>query len=180
MTSSKSFLRIRIIYAATTVFLVALSVYTFIQIKNLMDSSELINHANQVTQSLQKISTDIILAESSKRGFLLSGDSLHLRKRDSALNKLSSERSHLFQLVIDNTQQLKNLTTLDSAINKKVASILDIPYSKVLLFSRPLTQPNIKYSVKSMDFVRLNIDVMIAEESLLLALRRLYIAINHL
>ena len=134
-----------------------------------MDTSELINHTNQVTQSLQKISTNIILAESSKRGFLLSGDSIHLRKRDSALNKLFSERTLLFQLVSDNVQQIKNLAILDSAIKKKVASILDIPYSKALLFSRPFTQPNIKYSVKSMDYVRLNIDVMIAEESLSLA-----------
>ncbi len=171
MKSSKSFLRIRIIYVATTVFLVALSVYTFIQIKNLTDTSELINHTNQVTQSLQKISTDIILAESSKRGFLLSGDSIHLRKRDSALTKLFSERSLLFQLVSDNTQQLKNLSILDSAIQKKVMSIRDIPNSQAFLLSRPFTQPNIKYSVKSMDYVRLNIDVMIAEESLLLAHR---------
>ena len=171
MVAFNSFLRIRIIYVATTIFLVALSVFSFIQIKNLLDSFELINHTNQVTHSLQKISTDIIQAESSKRGFLLTGDSIHLKNRDSALDNLSLEHQLLFQLISDNPQQIKNLSILDSSISKKVASIRDIPYSKQLLLSRPIIQPNITNSVISMANVSVNIKVMLVEESLLLVHR---------
>ena len=100
---SQSFKRIRIIYAATTLLLVALSVYAFIQIKSLIDAANNMNNANKITQTLQNIATNIVQAESSSRGFLLTKDSIHLLNLTIALNKLHLEREELNQLITENS-----------------------------------------------------------------------------
>jgi signal transduction histidine kinase len=170
-TTSRSFLQIRIIYVATTLFLVALSVYTFIKLKKLTDSYELVNHTNQVTQSLQSVLTSIIQAEDCKRGFLLSGDSLHLTKRDSALHKISKESQALSQLISDNPRQLKNLKVLNTVIADKVTSILDIPLPTERAVFNKETKYNTREGVSTMEKVTEQIDLMIATESSLLASR---------
>ncbi len=170
-TSSRSFLQIRIIYVTTTLFLAALSVYTIIKLKNLTDSYELVSHSNQVTQSLQSVLTSIILAESNKRGFLLSGDSLLLIKRDSALHSLYKESQFLGQLISDNPRQVKNMGVLNNLIAEKVASILHNPLpSEGAIFNKE-TKYNTREGVSTMEKVTKQIDLMIATESTLLESR---------
>src|SRR4051794_23888801 len=97
--------RNRIIYLVTTLFLVALSFYAFVEIKNLISSSNLVTHTNQVNLSLQKISSYIIDAETNQFGYLLTGDSLLITKKDTNLNRLKVELNLLESLISDNPHQ---------------------------------------------------------------------------
>ncbi len=83
--------RIRIIYLATTLLLAALSVFSFVKIKSLIDSSQWVNHTNKVNLCLQKISMAVIDAESNQKSFLLIGDSTCLRRRDASIATLAAQ-----------------------------------------------------------------------------------------
>ena len=173
-TTSRSFIQIRIIYAATTLFLVALSVYTFIQIKNLTDSYELISHTNQVTQSLQSILTDIIQAEDSKRGFLLSGEISQLQDRNLSLSKMTLEYNLLSKLINDNPVQQNNLKLLSIRIGEKVASVMNLPHQTHQTLHDFETKQNTHVGVLTMQNVINQINLMTATESALLVHRKKY------
>ena len=164
-TQISSFIQIRIIYAATILFLVALSVFTFIQLKNLTEAYIQINHTHQTTQLLQNVLTDILQSEDCKRGFLLSGDSLELRKRNLALNNLSKEYHALGHLIIDNPKQQDNLNVLTILINEKLASVFNMPLQLKKSFLSADTKQNTLFGVNKMDKVIAQIELMIAFEA---------------
>lgn len=119
----RSLSKIRIIYIATTFFLVALSIYSFVKLKSLIDSSDWVYHTNEVNLSLQKITTALIDAETNQKSFLLIGDSSCLNKRDSAFNILNTQLKFVEHLTIDNLSQSQKLKTLRSAVNEKLISM---------------------------------------------------------
>ena len=117
---TRSLAQVKLIYVVTTAFLVILSLYTFLQIKDLIDSSNWVNHTILVTQSLHKISSDVFDAETNKRGYLLTGDSFMLHKKETALTHLSLEQQILEGLIKDDKTQVNNYTLLNSDIKKKI------------------------------------------------------------
>ena len=117
---SRSLSKIKYIYVATALFLVALSIYTYIQFNNQVLASGEVSHTYLVKQSLQNISEDVYSAQSNRRGFALLGDSAMLRTRDTALAKLSTELQVLSNLIKDNPDQIRNLQALSQVINDKI------------------------------------------------------------
>lgn len=168
---SNSLSQLRIIYIATTVFLVALSIYAFLQLKSLIDSSQWINHTNQVTLSLEKISTSVIEAETNQRSFLLIGDSSCLIKRDSAFTALTHELNAVDSLTKDNTQQNENLQTLHLAINEKMASMKKILGRKATIKMSPEFKKDIAEGIQKTKNVKSVINKMSINENYLLEQR---------
>ncbi len=163
--------KVRSIYIFTTVFLVGLSIYTFIQIMHLFDASAMIQHTSEVKESLHTIANTLLDAESNKRGYLLSGDSSLLYKRDNALQALKTEHDVLTALLKDNVEQSKNLAALDNAIKDKLQSINNI-WSKGS--PMPIIQSmkeNVDDGIQKMDSVRLYLDRMTVAESQLFDIR---------
>lgn len=115
--------RIRIIYLATTIFLAALSVFSYVKIKNLIDSSQWVNHTNKVNLCLQKILTAVIDAESSQKSFLLVGDSACLQRRDAAIEVLTTQLQLIEGLTKDNPAQSENIKMLKTGIDEKILSM---------------------------------------------------------
>lgn len=164
-TSTHPLLQITVIYVATTLFLVALSIYTFIQIRNLIDSSEILSHTHQVKQSLQKILTTITEAESNKRGFLLTKDSVFLQKRVFALYSLSNQERSLDSLLEKNTEQERNFKQLQRIIHRREISLNDIPSGRKPFRVQYEIQPNIREEIQLMDSVREQIETMMSIET---------------
>jgi len=96
---------------------------------------------------------------------------MHLTRRDTAIANISKERGLLYTLISDNPTQIKNLHLLDTAINYKVASTLNISFNNSKEISKILSQINIKEGVLAMDNVNHYINIMIADEYALLAKR---------
>ncbi|MBP7239349.1 MAG: CHASE3 domain-containing protein [Saprospiraceae bacterium] len=163
--------KVRSIYVFTTVFLVGLSIYTFIQILHLFEASALIQHTSEVKESLQTISITLLDAESNKRGYLLSGDSSLVYKKEHALQVLKTEHDVLAELLKDNVEQSNNLQALDSAIQRKLLSLNNIWNNGSPLPVTFSLKENVDDGVEKMDSVRLYLDRMNLAESQLYAKR---------
>ena len=168
---SQLLLRVKVIYVATTLLLVVLSIYTFSQIRNLIDSSGLVNHSHLVKQSLQRISSAILEAETNKQRFILTNDPLLLQKKDEALRILSTERTLLDSLVQGDTEQLYNNKQLQAAINDKIISINTMPDERKPLSVSPSYQADIRNEFKTLDAVKYQVGAMTLVETALLKFR---------
>src|SRR6186713_3294735 len=111
--------RVRLIFIVSSIVLAGLFVFMFVQVKNLVASSDDLNHSNFVDNTLQSISSDISYAETSQRGFLLTGDSSHLERRDLAFSKLPANLELLDSLLQYDSTQVQNLQVLRSALDHK-------------------------------------------------------------
>jgi PAS domain S-box-containing protein len=170
--SNRSLSQVRIIYILTTIFLVGLSVYAFIEIKNLIDSSGWVNHTNQVNLSLQRISTSISEAETNQRGFLLTDDSLLLQKKDVALGNLLKDRNLLDSLVKDNPEQIEKAAKLNAAVNAKLIIMQKVLHQYTPLQMTADFKANVIDGVGKMDSVKLYILKMSDAEQQLLKVRK--------
>ncbi len=163
--------QIRIIYIVTTFFLVVLSIYTFTQIRNLISSSDMVNHTTLVSQSLHKISSAVFEAETNKRGYLLSGNKLLLDKKEVALTQLSLEQHALESLVKGDKAQGENLRLLNGYLQKKVASLNNTNLPTAITSINPLVKENIAEGSAAMDSVMTIVEKMYGVETALLQLR---------
>ena len=116
-----SLFQLRAIYLVTTSFLVILSIYTSIQLKNLIATTQLVNHTVIVTQSLHHISSNIFESETNSRGFLLSGNPLWLQKKETALANLVEEKETLNQLLKTDKVGGDSLLLINKFIDNLVA-----------------------------------------------------------
>jgi signal transduction histidine kinase len=161
----QSISRVRFIYVMTTLFLMGLSIYSFYQIKSLFQSSNLMLHANQVKGTLSSISAKLFEAETNNRGFLLTGDSLMILKRDRAILVIGQERMLLDRLVKDNDAQKQHLAVLGSAINEKINSMIAISLEGNPVIIPSDLRDSINNGVRKMDVVHAYLMQMINEES---------------
>ncbi len=168
---SRSVSQVRFIYVLTTIFMVGLSIFSFVQINNLFKSSNQIYHTNQVKNALRNISSSLLEAETSKRGFLLTRDSLMLIKRDNALRALALAQYNLDSLISDNEEQKQHTIKLYQAIDEKEESIRKTLADGTLPDVPLNLRRNINDGIKRMDNVHENLNAMIREESLLLERR---------
>ncbi|MDQ3141931.1 MAG: PAS domain S-box protein [Bacteroidota bacterium] len=168
ISTERSLSRIRLIYVLTTLFLVALSVYTFIQLKNLTDTSDWINRTNKINLSLQKISYATSSAETNLRGFLLTGDSTLLQKRDQALKAISKELNLMDSFNITNPTQIENTKALRLAIKEKILSMANVMKEYIPLQLNPLLKSTILDGVQKADDITLRINLLSKTETFLL------------
>jgi len=166
-----SIAQLRLVYVVTTSFLIILSIYTFIRIKDLIDSSNWVNHTILVTQSLHKISSEVFDAETNKRGYFLTGNIIMLNKKELALTKLSLEQQSLGSLLKDNQMQLENFRILNEDIKKKVINLNNINISSSYLKINPSIKDNTSKVSIAIDSVMIQIEKMYGVETNLLQLR---------
>ena len=163
--------RTRIIYIVTTLFLIALSFYIYGQIKNLINSSDSVNHSNRVTLSLGKTLIFILDAETNQRGFLLTGDSFLMERKAADLAQMNIELQKLDSLILDNPQQVQNLRVLHLTINGKLANMDSV----LKAYRRDPGSPGFKALVNAgigkMDRLKAMIKLMVGEEKVLLEQR---------
>ena len=166
-----SIAQLRLVYVVTTSFLIILSIYTFIRIKDLIDSSNWVNHTILVTQSLHKISLKVFDAETNMRGYFLTGNKLMLNKKETALTALSLEQQTLYSLIKDNKVQLENFNILNEDIKKKVINLNNINIPSTYLKINPSIIDNTTKVSVAMDSVVAQIEKMYRVETSLLQVR---------
>ena len=166
-----SIAQLRFVYVVTTSFLIALSIYTFIRIKDLIDASNWVNHTILVTQSLHKISLEVFDAETNMKGYFLTGNKLMLYKKEKALTELSLEQQSLYSLIKDNKAQLENFNILNEDIKKKVINLNNINIPSTYLKINPSIIDNTTKVSVAMDSVVAQIEKMYRVETSLLQVR---------
>lgn len=96
-----------------------LTVYSYNQYRK---ASNRIEHSQQVTNRLGRILSLITDVETGERGYLASsGDRIYLEAFEQALPQFPKELEQIRELVMDNPDQLRNLDSLTSRIDQKIA-----------------------------------------------------------
>jgi signal transduction histidine kinase/CHASE3 domain sensor protein len=160
--------RIKIIFIFASLLLLSLSIFSYLRINNLMKTAALVNHTNSVKLELESLFSEIKEAESSLRGYRLSGDTIFIGQFDTAIANISNGIKRVEKLTTDNYSQRKNTAQLVQMVDKRVA------FMKMMV-SYPTGQkasPELhNQAMKLINDLRLQKTKMMDEEDFLLRLR---------
>jgi len=99
-------------FAASLAILLISSTASFVSIRNLLDSNELVAHTQQVIHNINEASTRMVEAQTSMRGFLITGRSEFLDQYSNADSEVQDYLEALNSLTGENPVQQKNLADL--------------------------------------------------------------------
>ena len=94
--------------------------------KLLMDNTSLVTHTHIILVEAETILSRLVDAESSYRGFLLTGDDSFLEPFENTARLITGNRKTLRDLTIDNAVQQRRLDTLDGLVDRKLKFGRDI------------------------------------------------------
>ena len=114
-----------IAFGFSLLLLLLSSIASFVSIKNLITTAQRVDHTNNVISELDRINILLQEAESSQRGFLLTGDESFLRPYEENTKEIAEKIANVKQLTLDNTVQQQNVSRLDYLINQRF-SILEL------------------------------------------------------
>jgi len=105
--------------------LVISSVASFVSIRSLIDSAQLVDHTNLVIQKLETTLSTLKDAETGQRGFLLTGKNEYLEPYTGARNKALQTIQEVRTLTIDNPPQTKSCDDLKLIVAQKMSVLQD-------------------------------------------------------
>ena len=88
------------------------STASFLSIKNLLDSNTWVNHTQDVIYNLNNASSILTDAQTSMRGYLITGNKDFLQEHYNAEKESAAYFEKLDELTIDNPSQQKRLSEL--------------------------------------------------------------------
>lgn len=112
----------KIIFITTALVLLFISTMLYIQIKDLTEANNAVNHTNEVKLYLEQVLSYSKDAETAQRGYLLTKDSLFLQPYLGAFERTNLAISRLSDLTRNNKRQQENVMKLDSLIKTRFAS----------------------------------------------------------
>ena len=99
-------------FSVSFVILTISSVASFLSIRKLLDSTKWVEHTQQVIYNLNEGNTVIVEAQTSMRGFLLTGQEEYLTQYKDAEQKADSFFNEVDNLTLDNQKQQSTLSEL--------------------------------------------------------------------
>ena len=95
----------------------------FKNLQSLKDANEQLATSAKVTERLQYLNVLVLDADSSARGYFISGNEIYLGPTRTVVSETEAEFRELEKLLADNPAQLKNLAHLQSLVRKRLATI---------------------------------------------------------
>lgn len=114
-----------IAFGFSLLLLLLSSIASYISIKNLISSAERVDHTNKVITELHQINIMLQEAESSQRGYLLTGEASFLQTYETKSKNIPTRVANLKQLTADNSEQQENISRLNFLVTQRL-SILEI------------------------------------------------------
>jgi PAS domain S-box-containing protein len=99
-------------FAVAAIVLVVIAVFSLVNLVRFRTDARSVAHTHQVLNSLSELSSGLTEAESSERGFLVTGKDQYQRSFDGAVQKIQQQQADLQQLTSDNAIQQMNLKAL--------------------------------------------------------------------
>ncbi len=110
---SKNYKRnLRIGFGVSLLILLISSVASFISIRNLLDSTDLVRHTNEVILEMESIKSAMVDAETGQRGFLITGDEDFLQPFNDSKERVLTAYNNTLSLTQDNLAQQRDLPAL--------------------------------------------------------------------
>lgn len=116
--SLKSNLRLGL--GLSLILLIVSSLASYVSIKNLIKSSDLVAHSNEVMNNLDNIISTLKDAETGQRGYLLTGNETFLQPYVGAKEKVSALFKQLEQTTVDNRYQQRKLSELKEVLDNRL------------------------------------------------------------
>ncbi len=118
LVNSHKFLKI--IFGIGLFVILCLGGLAYRHIKNLNETTKLVQHTYEVNMELEKMLSRLHYAEANQRGFILSGDSLFLQSFELRADNIIGNLARLRELTKDNATQQKNLDTLSFNVVNRI------------------------------------------------------------
>ena len=103
--------------------LVLISFVTFNSVDQFANSSRLVEHTHFVIKQIDQVLSDLKDAESTQRGYLITGDEIFLKMHYDILADIPSEIATLRGLTYDNPAQRKSIDVFERLIDKKISTL---------------------------------------------------------
>jgi len=110
-------------FGISLMLLIVSSVASYISIRNLLESVELVQHTNQVIHATETSLSILKDAETGQRGFLLTGDEDFLEPYNGAYSKAIDEVKKVKSLTRDNPVQQVNADKLSEIIRQRLQQL---------------------------------------------------------
>ena len=107
-------------YSLALFLMVGIGIASYRSTKLLMDNTNMVTHTHIVLGEAETILTRLVDAESSYRGFLLTGEEIFLEPFEKAEKLIVVNRKSLRDLTVDNPAQQRRLDTLDDLLAQKL------------------------------------------------------------
>ncbi len=156
-----SFNLIKLIFVSATLVLIFLSYISYTRMTNLIDSSELVNHTNEVNLDLANVLNYFTAMETSQRGFLLTKDSVFIQSFNESETKVDLYLNKVDSLTKDNKAEQDNIILLRKLIAERKVYLNDLLVND---FSAKKVLAGRKLWLKAKD----QIDLMSKQEDFLL------------
>ncbi len=101
------------------------SIASYISIRNLLRSSSLVDHTHQIIIELDKTQTLLLEAETSQRGYLLTGDVAFTEPVQSNLIDIRNQVIKIKSLTVDNPDQQNNINQLEKIIDARLNVLME-------------------------------------------------------
>lgn len=104
--------KVRFGFAVAAIVLVLIGTFSYVSVVRFRADARQVDHTHQVLNSLTQLLADLTSAESSQRGFLITGKEEYQQAYDDAVQRVQRQLPHLRELTRDNTVQQTNLDAL--------------------------------------------------------------------
>lgn len=115
--------QLQLVFALSILILLASSYASFYTNKKLIDSSELVNHTNEVIISAERMMSSVKDAETGQRGYIITGDRIFLEPYNGGYERTLKLLAHLKQLTVDNPVQQENVRKAKVIIDQRFAQM---------------------------------------------------------
>lgn len=123
--------RIRKVFLVITAFLLLLSVFSTVKVRNMMSIDKAVKEADDVKESLSRLLVLVMDAEAAQREYLLTRDPQYLQFVRLCKTDLPARFAQVKHALSGNVQQLSNLAELKLFVDKKMAR-LELPADSIL------------------------------------------------
>lgn len=153
-------------FGISLLILIVSSTASYISIRNLLKSNELVRHTNIVVQKLEQTISVMKDAETGQRGFLLTGNDEFLEPYRGTFEQVRLLIGEVKQMTADNPAQQDNISKLNDLVIKRFSKLQDLIDQRRV--SSTVNIPELQAGRLFMDSARLIVsDMMRIAETLL-------------
>ena len=110
-------------YSLSILLLIASSIASYVSIRNLFYSQNLVDHTNVVIKKLDGVISVLKDAETGQRGFLLTGQADFLEPYNGSLQRVNALITEIKNLTINNVRQQKPVEQLRDLVTKRISML---------------------------------------------------------
>ncbi|HEY0054729.1 MAG TPA: response regulator [Pedobacter sp.] len=113
-------------FLATITCVLILGIVSFLNIRELQSNEKLVEHTEKVLYQSNKVSQQLLGAESSGRGFIITGRPQYLSRYNQYVHSIKPALTDLRQLVVDNPAQIVNVDSLNHHLSERLKQMEDV------------------------------------------------------